>query len=477
MTTSVSTSSAISPQQQAFIDALKNQVNQQFGAQLDGSFVPMSMPSGFYYGIQVGPNNAYNQNFLSQIDLQAVVGSNGLFQPTGNQFSGVYRELIDAIVFAFSSADRKALDQDLADNQAQVSTLITAWETDSGASITAAQQQASMPATKLGYIQAQVDTRWQGDVDSIPSSMQAFKNAYSSFQTSAQVANRLTLQSAGGMTTLKAIRANLKATADNGGLQTLDNHYALPYGPFPTQNALNNSLQSTNRTVSVSFKIDNFSSDSCHLSVEGQTAIEIPIADVVGITIGGGASYTLDRYASAGASISVSMQYQGVTTLSTPLTSAGLSQDQKTGWYDNDVLSQAVANPGGNNNSPKTGYSIDTEQFPISSTFGEGGSFSRFKTWVISQPPTIDIEITGGETSSVASDFKQNASVKVDLLGLFNIGSATESYEVASASSQTADGSASIKLAAPDFNSGTTNLQDARAYLIGGVPSYPPNEI
>ena len=65
--------------------------------------------------------------------------------------------------------------------------------------------------------------------------------------------------------------------------------------------------------------------------------------------------------------------------------------------------------------------------------FGVGKLFSRLKTFVISQQPTIKLTFTGSDVDDIVSDFKVNASAKVDLFGLFTRGFASGSYSVQNA--------------------------------------------
>jgi hypothetical protein len=164
------------------------------------------------------------------------------------------------------------------------------------------------------------------------------------------------------------------------------------------------------------------------------------------------------------------MTYEGVTFVSAPLTAGLISENLATGWWAQDVLSQAIANTDGQ----QTGFSLQGGQFPVDETFGEGKAFSRIKTWVLSQQPTVKIVIGGGETSNIESDFKEQTSTSIDLFGFIDIGSVNQSYEVQSVDSSSVSGSVVITLGAPDVTSGTTDLADSRAFVIGGVASYPP---
>lgn len=463
--------SSITPAQQAFIAALNKKLQQQFSSQLDGTFETMSVPNGFYWGIQFGPNNFYNEKALKQINLQAIEGSNGMLTIANANFTTLDNSILGDIVFDFNQADKQALQQDQANNDSQIQAVINSWETDMGAPITAAQMQSAVPPTKIGYIQAQVVKLWNNNVDNIPTSLESFKVAYQTYEVSAAVSWRLLSQSAAANERLAAARANSKtATAANGGLPIAAGVFYQPFGPFPTQNKINGGLQTLTNKASVDIDLSNFSSTASKFSVDGNVGFSIPILDFMSIDVGASTSYTLDKYASSQTTLKMTITYEGVTIVGTPLTDSNLSTDNKKGWYTNDVLSQAI----GNTQQTQTGYSLKGSQYPVDEYFGPGKKFSRIKTWVLSQQPTISMLFCGAETSEVVSDFKENTSVSVTLFGIFNIGSVSQSYEVKKVDSKSIEGCVTVEMG-PAVVVGTTTAADATAYVIGGVPSYPPD--
>jgi hypothetical protein len=472
---SMATPSSITPAQQAFMDALKQKLNQQFSTLTNGKFETISVPDGFYWGIQFGPNNYYNKNSLNQMNLQAITASNGNLAIGNANFTTLYNSIMQAVVFDFSQGDLDDLAKDNAAFQAQIQAVINSWESDNGAPIAASDIATAVPKTKLGYIQAQVLKNWP-DPRNIPSSMQSFKQAYQTFQTQAQVSNRLTTQSATAMNRVAAAQANSVAgTATNGGLQTDNSNYYPPFGPFPTQNKINSDLQTLSNKASIKIKLDNFSSQESHLSIESNVGFSIPIFDFIQIGVSGGSKYTVDKYASSKTVINMTIEYQGVTFVETPLNDSNLTTDNTKGWYANDVLTQAINNTRqGGQHPSKSGYTLQGTQFPVSDYFGPGKQFSRIKTWVLSQQPTITMQFCGAEASKIKTDFQQHSHVDVKLFGLFSIGSIDQSYQVTNVDDKSVAGCVSVTMG-PSVIQGTTPAADARAYVIGGVPSYPPD--
>ena len=104
-------SSDITQAQQEFITMLKKKLSDQFSNQLDGTFEMMNVPNGFYWGIQFGPNNFYNQKSLNQVDLQAIEGSNGLLTVGDSNFTTLYNSVLGSIAYQFSEEDQKQMQQ------------------------------------------------------------------------------------------------------------------------------------------------------------------------------------------------------------------------------------------------------------------------------------------------------------------------------------------------------------------------------
>jgi hypothetical protein len=149
-----------------------------------------------------------------------------------------------------------------------------------------------------------------------------------------------------------------------------------------------------------------------------------------------------------------------------------LSTDNTNGWYANDILQEVVANTG----KDATGYQLQGSEFNIAKVFGPGGMFSRMKTFVISQQPTIKLTFTGADSSQIQKDLQVKASAKIDLLGLFTLGSVSASYNVQDVDANAQAGTVTVTLGPPQV-SGTIPLQQQVAYVLGGVPSYPPDNV
>jgi len=466
--------SDITPAQKAFKEAIEHKVNETFSGKLDGTFQMVNYPSGFHWGVKFGPNNYYNPKALNEIDLAAEVASNGILTLGNNNFSNLYNQILNSVAYVISEADNAKIAREAQSADSQISSVITEWETGMGKEITQEQMDSAVPQTKLGYIEMQVQDKWKGDVRKISNSLAAFKRAYQTYQVAASQSTALFSRSAQAQLQLKAAMEKAEnASKENGGLQTDASSYYVAYTGFPSQTAINSGLQTLNNQVSVSLSLSNFSSTSSQLHVGGGAGVSnVPILNIITFSIGGSAEYDLSKYTSSSSSIEIKVTYPGITFIgSAPL---NLSKERTTGWYDNQILTEAVANAGKGNTV--TGFQIQGSEFPIADYFGPGKKFSRLKTFVISQQPTISITFRGADSNQVKSDFNQKASATVNLFGLFTVGHVDQSYEVHKIDTTSQAGEVTVTLGPPKVI-GTTPAQDSTAYVLGGVPSYPPNNI
>lgn len=467
-------SSDITEAQQDFIQAIQDEANQQLSSLLDGTFEVINYPNGFFWGIQFGPNNYYNANALQQVDLQASTGSNGVKTLAGTQFSALYSQILNDVAYQFSKADTAAMQTELSNADSQVQAVINSWENDAGPITTQDIKAAGcFPATKLGFIDYTVLQKFGGDVKKIPSSMNSFRMAYQTYQVAAQLVFQLQQASASAIQRVQQARDNVMTpTNANGGLQVDAGKYALAYGPFPTQNAINGGLQQSSNALTIQVDLSNFSSKTVDFSVSGSAGISIPILDVLSIDVSASSSYTMHDLAQSSTALSMKLTYPGLTIVGAPTTQGNLSTNGETGWFDNQILTEAVANVG----QDRTGYALLGNQFPVDDYFGPDKKFGRVKTFVISQQPTIEMTFSGAEATAFTSDFKENASASVSLFGLFKIGEVDQSYEVQKVDTKSVSGQVTVTFG-PPVPIGTTPSADASAYLVGGVLSYPPEAI
>ena len=101
--------------QQQFAKAIEDKVAAFLSTQLDGAYHTVSYPAGFNYGITYGANAYWNAATLQDFDTLLGVGGGGVLELTGQPFSTMYAQILQAVSFSFSQADQKRMnDQDAA---------------------------------------------------------------------------------------------------------------------------------------------------------------------------------------------------------------------------------------------------------------------------------------------------------------------------------------------------------------------------
>ncbi|HEY4336072.1 MAG TPA: hypothetical protein VGM89_09245 [Puia sp.] len=457
--------STISPAQQAFITNIQQKVSEFLSTQLNGTFQVVSYPSGFHYGITYGNNAYYNSATLRDIDSLLGVADNGQLQLTGAGFSGLYAQLLPAITFTFSQADLDRMNKQDAAAAGQIASVISEFSNAGGT--------LSNPLPFGGAIQDIFNQliKQFGSLANIPNTMNPLRNAIAAYQSLAgdsyAMHNRYYVATAALAAALKNITA---PSAANGGMQTSASTFYDGYSPdlLPSANKLIGGLNTSSNAVGVDISLSSFTSTSSNMKIGGGLGFSIPIADILNISIGGSASYSVAKYTSQSSTIKMNLNYPGVTLFAA--TPSELSTDSSTGWYDNQMLKEVVANTG----KDATGFALQGSEFNIGDLFGTGKAFSRLKTFVISQQPTITMIFSAADNESIVKELQVNASASIDLFGLFSLGSVSGSYHVQNVTEDSKEGTVTVTLGPPQA-SGTIPLQQQVAYVMGGVASYPPN--
>lgn len=466
----------LTPSQEAFVKMIESKVGKMLGSQLPGTFQMASYPPGFHPAVQFSNPPVYNASMLDAFNGMLTVGSNGMLTLGNSQFNTTYNKILAAASYQYSDADNKIVQDPNIENQ-QIAVTNTA--TSSGF---VAAYSLKAPVTYFSVVKAVLDNFGNGKTDFTAANISAATKGLSlaGFSglgqaiTSAmnQLAPLLAIQNAQAQAEaeLAAAQQNTQyPTADNGGLNIGNGEFYVGYGPLPENNQVQGILQGGS-SVSVNIQASNFESQDIKLSIDGNVGFTVPILDVLDIGLKAGASYDWSKSTSSSSSLNVTMEYKGVGMVQ--IDPEPLSADNAKGWYDETLLQSIVT---GSGDSSVSGFKIPTSsQFNIPNTFGEGKTFSRFRTLVISQAPTITMTFSADQAKSVESEFKQNASVKVKLFGIFDVGSFDESYSIKNVHKDSASGSVTVTLAPPEIV-GSVPLEKQVCNILGGVAQYPPN--
>ncbi|MEE3361533.1 MAG: hypothetical protein VX248_16405 [Pseudomonadota bacterium] len=464
----------LSPDQQAFVNSITGEVNTLLGTQLPGKFEMVSYPPGFHPTVQYGASAYYNSTMLDAFNGALEIGSNGMLTLGNHQFSTLYNSILTNAQYQYSTADQQTVNNPLI-NAAQVNVV------NAGTSSGFVAAYSVTPVTYGTIISAVLKnfsakaTDWS--TGNIAAAAQSLPNAgYASLGSAITTA----LQKLSPLNTILGAQAlandQLTAAMDhtknpsaaNGGLQIDATDFYVGWTPMPDSTQLLSELANDGSSVSVNIKASNFSSSSATFHISGSAGFTIPVFDVFDIGLSGGSSYDWSKYTSSSSSLDVTMEYKGVTIVQIdPLT---LNSDMTKGWYD-EMLLQSIKD--GSGNPDVSGFKIDSSnQYAPDKMFGQGKPFSRFKTLVVSQAPTISMTFSADQASEVTSQFKENSSVDVKLFGLFKVGSMNQSYSITKVDKSSASGTVTVTMSPPEIQ-GNIPPEKQVCFVLGGVAQYP----
>lgn len=464
----------LTPGQKTFVDAIQAKVATLLGSQLPGTFQMVSYPPGFHPAVQYGAAAYYNSTMLDAFNGTLEIGTNGMLTLGNNQFSTLYSRILGAAQYQYSAADQKVINDPAIDNQ-RIAIVNTAQSGGFAAAygVSPVTYQTVMGAVLKNFSSDATDwstTNIAAAAKKLPNA--GFPGLAQAISQNIQLLaalNRIIGQQEAASAELTAAATNATSpSAENDGLQTSASTWYVGWTPLPSNAQIQGGLDSGSM-VSVEVAASNFTSTDASLSINGKTGFTIPILDVVDIGFSASSSYDWSKHTSSSSSLEMTIEYPGVTLVQIdPLT---LSADNTTGWYDESLLKSIVS---GSGDDSVSGFKIDpSSQYAVDKMFGKGKPFSRFRTLVVSQAPTITMVFSADMANSVESSFKEQASVDVKLFGLFSVGSFNESYGITKVNKDSASGKVTVVLAPPKIT-GTVPLNQQVCNVLGGVADYPP---
>ena len=251
---------------------------------------------------------------------------------------------------------------------------------------------------------------------------------------------------------------------DNGGIKTDIQNYNIGWNKLPETEQLLASLKNGS-TINISFSADNFNENTSSLHFESDVKANIPISWFFHMTVDHEHSFVLSQYARNESNLSVSIAYKGVSTLSA--IPAPLSDNNNTGWFAGDILTEAAKKSG----TDATGYQLNGSEFDPKKLFGIDGQLRRMKTFVISQQPVITLHFSKFDSSEMQKIFTQSTDVSFQILGGVIRGEHNNDYSFTNYSYNESKESLDVTITpAPIDVSGSIGKQTA--YVLGGIVEY-----
>ncbi len=459
-------------------NSIKRAATQLLGSELDGPFSVVSYPPGYNFFVVFGQPPYWNSATLGEIDQLCAEDESGIATLIGSRFSALYASILKNVVYKQSSADKQNLGTLQQKFGSQTKVAISAYEAAFG---TVTQQQIDdskcWPANKLGYIQYIVSLKYNDDPQQIPAIYASFASAYLQLISLGKDLNSIASRPGAAQEQLNAaITHTANPSAANGGWQTGESRFGVSYTGLPAVTAIVGSLATNDRKLTVTLElIDNGSPMSLDppgidQSRAGQTAIQLPKA-MVHVELGkltSAASQAIGTLSGGQSKIDMVIVYPGVTILqANPLE---LSADLTTGWYSLSILSDVAQKTGGD----VSGFQLYGSNMKVSELFGQGKTFARVKTFVISREPTIQLTFYGADPDTIRNQFKQGEAAQFDVAGTLSYGSTSSGLNVQNV--DVVGGNTVVTLAPPTIT-GTIPSDAQTAHVIGGVLDFPPRII
>jgi hypothetical protein len=314
-----------------------------------------------------------------------------------------------------------------------------------------------------------------GSIETIPNVYAALRTAMFNYETAAQSSVNILTRVAEANRRIKSAKQNIAVpSAANKGLQINATEYYVGYENLPTANYLLDGLKNKNNSITVKTLLRNFHEETSDLHIEAKIYAGFKVSSFIKVDVSGDVSYDISKYSKKESVVDIGITYPGITAFAPTMMEH--SPDSKKGWYENMILSQIIKKTG---DDKTTVYKLNSYEFDVDELFGKGKKFGRLKTFVISQEPTISLKMSKVDIKKVKEDFKRNGEIKVTLLGIINVDGGIggkAKYTVQNITEEEESSSIILKFG-PAKAGGSTPLQDQVAHVMGGVASYPPNEI
>lgn len=444
---------------------LEDRCNKLLGSKLDGKFSVATYPAGFNYGITHGPNAYYNAATLNDLDARVSThpDSGELVLSAGDHFSDLYYNILRVSGYRFSEIDQKTINDANIRAASIVGDVVAAFDAAGG------QYTDPLPfGGKIGDISDQIVANYGTDIDNIPSSLQELRNALIAYKQAAQESYHLLTRKSEVQSKMMTMEKNMKSpNKANGGMEIGNKKYSIGYTPskLPTASQMVSSLATDTNSLSISCDITDFQEESSSVSIEAHTSIRVSHWFVANMSINNQTSFSLKKYASSLSTVNMKVTFRGITTIASIPSTTSLTGD--TNWYDAEMIDQIVNNTG----KDKSGVALLSNEYTVND-FGIEKKFAKLKTFVLSQEPEITFTMTNVDVKSLQRDFSSATSVRANLFGFINI-SSNSSYTTHSATYNEEARTATITLGAPK-PSPSVSLEKQIAYVIGGIPTYPP---
>lgn len=432
--------------EQEWHEAIKKGVSAALGAKLDGEFTSVSYPAGFDYQIK---KQYYSKDSLAVLDT-LVVESEGIYG-LGQSYSSLYHELIEKLVYDFSSDAKEIMKEEEQAQNAMVGKIIKEYQN------TYIYDDNPYPSIRdiMNRIKEETGSSYMDINEKEYPDLAALCRQLKEYTRLAVQTGKFENEWSTADDRLNAIIQNItEPTEENGGIKTSSSQYNIGWEQLPT--SLLDKLKSGN-SVNISFSSSDFNGSNSTLHFESKVQARVPISWLFNIKAENEHSMDFQEYAGNDSVLEVSITFNGVTTFSAvPM---GLSNNNKTGWYAADIIRDTSSNSGKDVTGYKLNGDVNRDKY-----FGKNGALKRLKTFVIAQEPVVHLHFSKFNCSDMEKFFHQNTKVKFSILGgLISSGTHENDYTCTEYSYNEERQTIDVTLNPPEI--GDMEV----AYILGGV--------
>jgi hypothetical protein len=475
----------------AFLKQAAAAANSVMGAKLHADLVALQYPAqgDFNWSYTNGNNlNGATYSYISGAVTQSNVDPNLYQLGASTSFPNAYQQLLNQILFQFSTADQVRLQSSITQSSTQAASVVSAFNATYGAPTAADYAAANAcPAISaypplgpnneidfitlyaMGYMWAgkpaqgltlkvmQAAPNLSNLLPSAPASASGVIMAVTAYLNALGAGAQLQDEQSNANWTLAQLKGNVgNPGATNGGIQVYNNtasqppgSYALGYSLSPSTASILQQLQNPGSVASFSFSAQTTSQSEYNVSFQGSAGMSFG-GFLLGYSAGTSVQGDIASVQGAGSSMSIEASYPGLTPISVAAQGwNGASFEspggQTTGWWYEAVLAQALQNFNAGAGA-QTGFTFGSKpSVPI----GAPDTTGYASTLVVSGYPTIKVTFSNGSYSSFSQWLKTQTRMSISLFGCIPLGSASVNTYSASATQGSSNSSFTLTLTPP----------------------------
>ncbi|GAA5646977.1 hypothetical protein [Vibrio proteolyticus] len=365
-----------------------------------------------------------------------------------------YVQVLSGIEYSLNNADTANMNEVQNNAQAQQATIVQDYQNTYG-TITEAQLNEAKEvvgswgvATKYDYIISYVmGSQWSGRtaaskppltysemssardlkllLPARPASSDRVINDVSLYLNMTQSVNTLQTQMQNGSWTVAQALNNTRYPSEqNGGMKTfnpvdgsVDTKYRTGWKINKAIADIKNDLNNESRVIEFKMTTSEASGSRMDVSINGQAGISV--GSWLKFSLGTSFSYDMSTFEGTSRDAEITVQYKGYSIV--PISVLAWQQDIDEGWYNGEIIRQAVESEG----KDVSGFKFSSQtSLPFNfDSLSDGGDFGWLNNVIISNYPTITIKYKNADFNSFKQAWSTHTSGNLKLFGFISLGS------------------------------------------------------